>query len=99
MAEYEYQTTSPQMVHNHDSFVSEMPGTVPDKTAWSPDIHGGGGGGSVPPDGHVMPGYDRVQHAQVGSGSPLHVEGHVVQGYNEVNHGHVGGGGERIDIV
>lgn len=97
MAVHDYQGTSPQMVHNYDSFISEMPGSIPDKASWSPDMHGGGG--SVPTAGDVTPGYDAAQHRQVGGVSPLLVEGHVVQGYNGVDHGQVAGTGEGTDIV
>lgn len=98
MAENDYPTASLRhVVYNHHSFISEMPGSIPDKTAWGRDIHGGGG--CVPTEGNLTPGYDGVEHRQVGGVSPLEVEGHVVQGHNGVDYGQGAGRDEGADIV
>ncbi|OIW25776.1 hypothetical protein CONLIGDRAFT_684318 [Coniochaeta ligniaria NRRL 30616] len=38
----EIQDTSSHVAPNHDSILSEMPGTVPDKALWSPSTNSGG---------------------------------------------------------
>ena len=106
-------------VHNHDSYLSEMPGSamVPNKTAaWrSPSLHGEGGGvNTAEGQGGIMSGYEGVQQCGTvgdGGGGPVPVEGHLTPGYDEVQHvhkvpafegsrqGHGDGGGGRMDIV
>lgn len=54
----EYQDTSSQMAQNHNSLLSEMPGTDLDKSLWSPGMDSGGG--PVHPQPHVMPGFGEV---------------------------------------
>jgi hypothetical protein len=62
----EYHDTSSQMAQNHNSFLSEMPGTVPDKAVWSPGMDSGGS--PVQSQAYAMPAFDEIHDSYGGGG-------------------------------